>query len=221
MKALAMAASRRGMILILSSPSGAGKTTLTRMLMQDKDLDLTLSVSVTTRPRRSSEVDGIHYRFIDKREFERMRKNGDLLEWAEVHGNCYGTPRAPVEKVLAQGRDMLFDVDWQGARQVREGLGDDVVGIFVLPPSMRELRARLERRAEDSSNTIDQRLENARAEIGRWRNYQYVVVNDDLQRAYSDVLAIVRAERLRVIRIEEGVEPFIEALVHGEAPAAR
>ena len=135
---------RRGMILILSSPSGAGKTTLTRMLMQDKALDLTLSVSVTTRPRRSSEVDGIHYHFIDPREFERMKKGGDLLEWAEVHGNGYGTPRAPVEKVLSQGRDMLFDVDWQGARQVRERLGDDVVTIFVLPPSMRELKARLE-----------------------------------------------------------------------------
>ncbi len=134
-------ARRRGMILILSSPSGAGKTTLTRMLMQDKALDLTLSVSVTTRPRRSSEVDGIHYRFIDRREFERMKKGGELLEWAEVHGNGYGTPRALVERVLAEGRDMLFDVDWQGARQVRERLGDDVVSIFVLPPSMRELRA--------------------------------------------------------------------------------
>ena len=151
------------MILILSSPSGAGKTTLTRMLMQDQALDLTLSVSVTTRPRRSSEVDGIHYRFIDRREFERMRKAGDLLEWAEVHGNGYGTPREPVEKVLAQGRDMLFDVDWQGAQQMRERLGDDVVSIFVLPPSMRELRARLERRAEDSAASIDTRLESREA----------------------------------------------------------
>ncbi len=131
-----MAASRRGMILILSSPSGAGKTTLTRMLMQDKALDLTLSVSVTTRPRRSSEVDGIHYRFIDRREFERMKTAGDLLEWAEVHGNAYGTPRELVEKVLAQGRDMLFDIDWQGAKQMRERLGDDVVSVFVLPPSL-------------------------------------------------------------------------------------
>ncbi|MBV9286539.1 MAG: guanylate kinase, partial [Hyphomicrobiales bacterium] len=185
----AMAAGRRGMILILSSPSGAGKTTLTRMLMQDKELDLTLSVSVTTRLRRSSEVDGIHYRFIDRREFERMKKGGDLLEWAEVHGNAYGTPRAPVEAVLAQGRDMLFDVDWQGAKQMRERLGEDVVSIFVLPPSMRELRGRLERRAEDTSTTIDQRLDNARHEIERCRNYQYVIVNDDLQRAYQDVLA--------------------------------
>ena len=208
-----MAANRRGMILILSSPSGAGKTTLTRMLMQDQALDLTLSVSVTTRPRRSSEVDGIHYRFIDRREFERMRKASDLLEWAEVHGNGYGTPREPVEKVLAQGRDMLFDVDWQGARQVRERLGDDVVSIFVLPPSMRELRARLERRAEDSAASIDTRLETARQEIGRWRNYHYVIVNHDLQRAYRDVLAIVAAERLRATRVEKGIEQLVEQLI--------
>jgi guanylate kinase len=210
-----MAAGRRGMILILSSPSGAGKTTLTRLLMQDKALDLTLSVSVTTRAKRSSEVDGIHYRFIDLREFERMKTDGDLLEWAEVHGNGYGTPREPVEEVLAEGRDMLFDVDWQGARQMRERLGDDVVSIFVLPPSMRELRARLERRAEDSSATIDQRLESARHQIERWRGYQYVIVNDDLQRAYRDVVAIVTAERLRAARVDAGIEGFVESLVRG------
>ena len=210
-----MTPGRRGMILILSSPSGAGKTTLTRMLMQDKALDLTLSVSVTTRPRRSSEVDGIHYRFVERREFERMKAEGDLLEWAEVHGNGYGTPLGPVEKVLAEGRDMLFDIDWQGAQQVRERLGDDVVSIFVLPPSMKELRARLERRAEDSAATIESRLEAARHEIERWRNYHYVIVNDDLQRAYRDVMAIVTAERLRVRRVEAGVEPFVERLVRG------
>ena len=206
---------RRGMILILSSPSGAGKTTLTRLLMEDKALDLTLSVSVTTRPRRSSEVDGIHYRFIDRREFDRMKADGDLLEWAEVHGNAYGTPRGPVEKVLVEGRDMLFDIDWQGANQVRERLGDDVVSIFVLPPSMKELRARLERRAEDSAATIEKRLEAARHEIERWRNYHYVIVNDDLQRAYRDVLAIIAAERLKVRRAQAGVEPFVESLVRG------
>ena len=209
-----MTAGRRGMILILSSPSGAGKTTLTRMLMQDKALDLTLSVSVTTRPRRSSEVDGIHYRFVERREFERMKAEGDLLEWAEVHGNGYGTPLAPVEKVLAEGRDMLFDIDWQGASQVRERLGDDVVSIFVLPPSMKELRARLERRAEDSATTIEKRLEAARHEIERWRNYHYVIVNDDLQRAYNDVLAIIAAERLKVRRVQSGIAPFVESLVH-------
>ena len=207
-------ASRRGMILILSSPSGAGKTTLTRMLIEDSALDLTLSVSVTTRKRRSSEVDGIHYRFlIDRREFERMKAAGDLLEWAEVHGNAYGTPREPVEKVLAQGRDVLLDVDWQGAKQVRERLGDDVVSIFVLPPSMRELRARLERRAEDTASSIEARFESARREIERWRDYHYVVVNDDLKRAYHDVVAIVTAERLRARRIESGVEQLVERLM--------
>ena len=208
-----MAASRRGMILILSSPSGAGKTTLTRMLMQDSALDLTLSVSVTTRKQRSSEVDGIHYRFIERGDFERMKAAGELLESAEVHGNGYGTPRAPVEKVLAQGRDMLFDVDWQGAKQVRERLGDDVVSIFVLPPSMRELRARLERRAEDTASSIEARFHSARREIERWRDYHYVVVNDDLKRAYSDVTAIVTAERLRTRRIQAGVEQLVERLM--------
>jgi guanylate kinase len=208
-----MAASRRGMILILSSPSGAGKTTLTRMLMQDSALDLTLSVSVTTRTRRSSEVDGVHYHFIDRGEFERMKAADELLESAEVHGNAYGTPLKPVEKVLAQGRDMLFDVDWQGASQVRERLGDDVVSIFVLPPSMRELRARLERRAEDTAASIEARFQNARTEIERWRDYHYVVVNDDLNRAYGDVKTIVAAERMRARRIQAGVEQLVERLM--------
>jgi len=201
------------MILILSSPSGAGKTTLTRMLVQDSALDLTLSVSVTTRKQRSSEVDGIHYRFIDRGEFERMKGAGQLLEWAQVHGAGYGTPRAPVEKVLAQGRDMLFDIDWQGAKQVRERLGDDVVSIFLLPPSMRELRARLERRAEDTASSIEARFESARREIERWRDYHYVVVNDDLKRAYRDVVAIVTAERLRARRIAAGVEQLVKRLM--------
>ena len=202
------------MILILSSPSGAGKTTLTRKLIEDSELDLTLSVSVTTRKQRSSEVDGIHYHFLaDRGEFERMKAAGELLESAEVHGNAYGTPRAPVEKVLAEGRDMLFDVDWQGAAQVRERLGDDVVSIFVLPPSMRELRARLERRAEDTASSIEARFENARKEIERWRDYHYVVVNDDLTRAFLDVKTIVAAERLRARRIQAGVEQLVERLL--------
>ncbi len=202
------------MILILSSPSGAGKTTLTRMLLQDSELDLTLSVSVTTRTPRSSEVYGVHYRFLaDRDEFERMKKAGELLEWAEVHGNGYGTPREPVDKVLAMGRDMLLDVDWQGAAQVREQLGDDVVSIFVLPPSMRELRARLERRAEDTTASIEARFQNARKEIERWRDYHYVVVNDNLNRAYSDVKTIVAAERLRARRIQAGVEQVVDRLM--------
>jgi guanylate kinase len=208
-----MAASRRGMILILSSPSGAGKTTLTRMLMQDSALDLTLSVSVTTRTRRSSEVDGVHYHFIGGHEFERMKTAGELLESAEVHGAGYGTPLKPVEKVLAQGRDMLFDIDWQGAAQVRERLRDDVVSIFVLPPSMRELRARLDRRAEDTAASIEARFLNARKEIERWRDYHYVIVNDDLNRAYGDVKTIVTAERLRAGRVQAGVEQLVERLM--------
>jgi guanylate kinase len=206
---------RRGLILILSSPSGAGKTTLTRMLLQDKSLDLTLSVSVTTRARRSSEADGIHYHFITQREFEAMRLAGDLLESADVHGHRYGTPRAPVEAVLAQGRDMLFDIDWQGAQQVRKSLGEDVVSVFILPPSMAELRARLDRRAEDSSATIAARLDNARREIERWRQYDYVIVNDDLQRAYGQVVSIIVAERLREPRLANGVEDFVKRLLEG------
>ena len=128
-------------MLILSSPSGAGKTTLTRMLLQTKELDLTLSISVTTRPRRSSEVDGIHYTFITKKQFEALRDGGDLLEWAEVHGNFYGTPREPAERVLRQGRDVLFDIDYQGTQQIKQKSAGDAVTIFILPPSMKELRA--------------------------------------------------------------------------------
>ncbi len=208
-----MAIGRRGLIIILSSPSGAGKTTLTRMLLQDKALDLTLSVSVTTRARRSSEADGIHYHFIDARRFEAMRVAGELLESAEVHSYRYGTPRAPVEAVLSQGRDMLFDIDWQGAQQVRQALGADVVSIFILPPSMQELRARLDRRAEDSATTIAARLDNARREIERWRQYDYVMINDDLQDAYEQVVAIIRAERLRQARVAAGVEAFVKRLL--------
>jgi guanylate kinase len=204
---------RRGIVLILSSPSGAGKTTLTRMLLQDRALDLTLSISVTTRPRRSSEVDGIHYRFITRRQFEAMRDAGELLEWAEVHGNLYGTPRAPVEEILSAGRDALFDIDYQGTQQVREKMGGDTVTVFILPPSMKELRARLERRAEDSSEAIERRLENARNEIRRWKQYDYVLVNDDLQRAFDDLLAILRAERQRRPRNEKAIEQFVAKLL--------
>ncbi|WP_281929864.1 guanylate kinase [Methylocystis iwaonis] len=204
---------RRGVVLILSSPSGAGKTTLTRMLLQDRDLDLTLSISVTTRARRSSEVDGIHYRFITERQFIAMRDAGDLLEWAEVHGNFYGTPRGPVEAILAQGRDSLFDIDYQGTRQVREKMGADAVTVFILPPSMKELRARLERRAEDAPEVIERRLENARKEIARWRDYDYVIVNDDLQRSFDDLIAILRAERQRRQRREREIESFVAKLL--------
>jgi guanylate kinase len=204
---------RRGLMLILSSPSGAGKTTLTRMLLQTKELDLTLSISVTTRPRRHSEVNGIHYNFIARREFESMRDRGDLLEWAEVHGNFYGTPRGPVEAVLAQGRDVLFDIDYQGTQQVRSAASHDLVTIFILPPSMRELQARLERRAEDSGDTIAKRLENARSEITRWEQYDYVLINDDIQTTFGDLMAIVTAERLRRPRVQPAIKDFIKRLL--------
>ncbi len=204
---------RRGLMLILSSPSGAGKTTLTRMLLQTKTLDLTLSISVTTRPRRSSEVDGIHYSFITKKQFDAMRDSGELLEWAEVHGNFYGTPREPVEQVLAKGRDVLFDIDYQGTQQVKAKAGDDVVTIFILPPSMQELKARLERRAEDSRETIDKRLANAKNEITRWELYDYVLINDDLQKTFDELLAVVRAERDKVARRREGIGAFVADLL--------
>lgn len=207
---------RRGLMLILSSPSGAGKTTLTRDLLQDRELDLTLSISVTTRQRRTSEVDGIHYRFVSQEDFEKLRAQDDLLEWAEVHGNFYGTPKSPVQKVLAQGRDMLFDIDYQGTQQVRKKAGADTVTIFILPPSMRELRARLERRAEDSADVISKRLDNARHEIERWKMYDYVIVNEDVQRALSEVKAILLAEQMKRARSEKGISDFVAKLLAEE-----
>ena len=204
---------RRGLMLILSSPSGAGKSTLTRMLLQDNKADLSLSVSVTTRQRRSSEVDGIHYHFISKAGFEKLRAANDLLEHAEVHGNFYGSPRSAVESVLAQGRDVIFDIDYQGTQQVREKAPDDVVTIFILPPSMKELQARLVRRAEDSQDTIVRRLANAKNEIQRWTMYDYVLVNDDLQRTYEKVLAILEAERVRRPRAQGAISKFVKTLL--------
>ena len=187
---------RRGLMLVISSPSGAGKSTIARNLLE-LDPKFSLSISVTTRKRRPSEIDGVHYHFISVEEFERLRSTDALLEWAEVHGNLYGTPRAAAEKAMREGRDMLFDIDWQGARQLQEQAKTDIVSIFILPPSMEELAQRLTRRAEDSRETIAMRLKNACVEIERWRDYEYVVVNDDLDRAFSSVLSIVSAERLR------------------------
>jgi guanylate kinase len=202
---------RRGLLLILSSPSGAGKTTLTRNLVE-QDSGICLSISVTTRPRRPSEIDGVHYRFIDVADFHDLRERGDLLEWAEVHGNFYGTPRRPVERALAEGQDMLFDIDWQGAAQIAEKMRADVVTLFVLPPSMAELKARLERRAEDAHEVIARRLANAREEIAHWQVYDYVLVNDDLQRTFGDLKTILAAERLRRER-QLGLGRFVETLL--------
>ena len=203
--------SRRGIMLVLSSPSGAGKSTISRNLLES-DPSFELSISVTTRPRRGSEIDGRHYHFRSRREFESMRDNDELLEWAEVHGNFYATPRAPAEKALAEGRDMLFDIDWQGAEQLREKMRADIVSIFILPPTMRELKGRLRRRAEDADEVIAARLANARAEIEHWRDYDYVVVNDDLDAAFAQVQAIVTAERLRRDR-RPGLFGFVDGLL--------
>ncbi|MCW2309162.1 guanylate kinase [Rhodobium gokarnense] len=207
---------RRGVMLVLSSPSGAGKSSIARSLLSSgKDAggpEVTLSVSVTTRPRRGSEVDGVHYHFLSKRDFAVMRDRDELLEWAEVHGNFYGTPRGPVEEALAAGRDVLFDIDWQGTLQLYEKARDDIVSIFILPPSMAELKSRLERRAEDSPEVIERRLANARTEIAHWQEYDYVIVNDDLDRALADVRAILAAGRLKRER-RPGLEAFVKTLV--------
>lgn len=202
---------RRGLMLVISSPSGAGKSTIARNLLE-ADPEMSISVSVTTRQRRPSEIDGRHYHFKSIREFEALRATDSLLEWAEVHGNFYGTPRDAVEAAMAAGRDMLFDIDWQGAQQLQEKMAGDVVSIFILPPSMAELQSRLHRRAEDSEEVIATRLANSRAEIEHWREYDYIVLNDDLDRAFSAVRAIVEAERLRRDR-RPGLFEFVNGLL--------
>lgn len=205
---------RRGLMLVLSSPSGAGKSTIARNLLET-DPSLEISVSVTTRQRRPSEIAGKHYHFITTSQFERMRAADELLEWAEVHGNFYGTPREPVEQAMSQGRDMLFDIDWQGARQLQEKMKADVVSIFVLPPTMTELQSRLHRRAEDSEEVIRTRLLNSRAEIEHWREYDYAIVNDDLDEAFRNVHCIVKAERVRRDR-RHGLFDFVNSLLTEE-----
>ena len=202
---------RRGLMLVISSPSGAGKSTIARHLLDNVD-NFRLSVSVTTRARRPSEIEGVHYRFVSVREFERLRDSESLLEWAEVHGNFYGTPREAVEDAMAAGQDMLFDIDWQGAQQLQEKMPADVVSIFILPPSMTELQSRLHRRAEDTEEVIQTRLANSRSEIEHWREYDYVVVNDDLNRAFTALKSIVEAERLRRDR-RPGLFDFVTRLL--------
>lgn len=209
---------RRGLMLILSSPSGAGKTTLTRNI--EKHPGIRLSISVTTRPRRQSEIDGQHYHFIGMDDFVALRDRGDLLEWAEVHGNCYGTPKKPVEEALAAGGDVLFDIDWQGAGQLADKMRDDVVTVFILPPSMAELKARLERRAEDTSDVIARRLSAARDEIGHWAEYDYVIVNEDLDLAFNRIVAILEAERMKRTR-RIGLSSFVKGLLADGSDQAR
>lgn len=201
---------RRGIMFVLSSPSGAGKTTLSRMLLK-ADRNVELSVSVTTRPRRPSEVEGRDYHFIELARFEAMVRTDKLLEWAEVFGYRYGTPRRPVEKALGAGRDILFDIDWQGTQQLREKARDDLVSVFILPPTIKELHRRLQRRAQDSRAIIVSRMAKAADEMSHWPEYDYVIVNRDKDEAFDQVRAILAAERLKRER-QIGLSSFVRAL---------
>jgi guanylate kinase len=187
---------RRGVLFVLSSPSGAGKTTISRMLLADTE-NIALSVSATTRPMRPGEVDGVDYHFVDVPRFKDMVADGAFLEWAHVFGHRYGTPRAPVDAMLAQGKDVLFDIDWQGAQQLYQEAGPDVVRVFILPPTMDELERRLRARGTDSDDVITARMERAANEISHWDGYDYVLINDDVERCFDEVKAILRAERLK------------------------
>jgi guanylate kinase len=201
---------RRGLLLVLSSPSGAGKTSIARALL-DSDPNLSLSVSVTTRPMRTGERDGVDYHFIGRPEFDSLVERGALLEHAEVFGNCYGTPRAPVEEALSEGRDMLFDIDWQGTQQISEHLTEDIVTIFVLPPSTDELENRLRGRALDSEDVIRRRMAKSADEMSHYREYQYVLVNRELTESVNAVRAILTAERLKRRR-QHGLVDFVNRL---------
>jgi guanylate kinase len=202
---------RRGLLLVLSSPSGAGKTTLAGRLI-NSDPGLRMSVSVTTRAPREGELDGKDYIFVDQEEFERRKQAGDLIEWAEVHGNFYATPKAPVVAALARGEDMLFDIDWQGARQLRAQIGSDMVGVFILPPDGGTLERRLKTRAQDSQAVVNRRLAAAASEIAHWRDYDYVIVNADLAASLAGLRAILAAERLKRAR-QTGLERFVTGLL--------
>ena len=201
---------RRGLMFILSSPSGAGKTTIARKLLA-AEANLSMSVSVTTRPMRPGEVEGHDYYFTDLPRFEAMVADDAFLEWAEVFGNCYGTPRAQVREGLREGCDFLFDVDWQGAQQLSQRAGSDVVSVFLLPPSIGELERRLRSRGTDSDAVIQSRMDRARAEIGHWDAYDYVVINDDVEACFGKVRMILEAERMRRLR-QTGLVDFVREL---------
>jgi len=204
---------RRGFLLVLSSPSGAGKTTMTRRLLE-RDPTLSLSVSVTTRPPRRGEVDGRDYQFVDQARFDAMVAGGGLLEHATVFGHCYGTPRAPVEATLAAGRDIVTDIDWQGTQQLQQSVRDDLVTVFVLPPTMDALAARLRTRAQDSDAVVAQRMAKSAEEMSHWPEYQYVIINRDLDHSVTQAQAIVTAERLRRTR-QLGLAEFVARLRAG------
>jgi guanylate kinase len=197
-------------MLVLSSPSGAGKTTLSRMLL-DADPEVALSVSVTTRPARRGEIDGRDYHFINEARFQEMVRRGELLEWAKVFDYYYGTPKQPVDNVLAQGRDVLFDIDWQGTQQLREKAASDLVSIFVLPPSIPDLERRLQTRAQDSADVIHARMAKAADEMSHWAEYDYVVINNEIEIAFAELRAILAAERLKRER-QSGLSAFVRDL---------
>jgi guanylate kinase len=205
------AIARRGLLLVLSSPSGAGKTTLARRLLE-RDREISMSVSVTTRPRRHGEVEGADYHFITQDRFRAMVDDGELVEWAEVFGHLYGTPRVPVDTALAAGRDMLFDIDWQGTQQLSQLMADDLVRIFILPPSAEELRRRLINRAQDPMSVVAKRMADASKEISHWPEYDYVIVNSDLDAADRAIDAILTAERLKRQR-RIGLTGFVRGLL--------
>ena len=204
---------RRGLMLVLSSPSGAGKTTISRALLTGDD-NLAMSISVTTRKARPGERDGVDYHFIDRTEFEEMAAAGELLEHAEVFGNGYGTPRAEVERALAAGRDVLFDIDWQGTQQLNEGKPEDLVSVFILPPSTEELERRLHSRAQDSPDTVRARMAEAADEVSHWAEYDYIIVNRDIDESVDKARSILEAERLRRER-QIGLHRFVERLRAG------
>ena len=205
---------RRGMMLVLSSPSGAGKTTLSKRLIA-MNPDVVLSISSTTRPARPGETDGEDYCFASEAEFLKQAEDGAFYEWAKVFDHYYGTPKAPVEEALSEGRDVVFDIDWQGARALAAESPADVVRVFILPPSMRLLRERLTKRGQDATDVIDGRMARAKAEIEHWREYDYVVLNDDFSRALEKLTQILYAERLKRIR-HPWVEGFVEAVIKEE-----
>lgn len=205
---------RRGILFVVSSPSGAGKSTISRMLLK-ADKQLAMSVSATTRPPRPGEKDGRDYRFVDVTRFKEMASKGQFLEWAHVFGHRYGTPRAPVERALKNGRDVLFDIDWQGAQQLYQQAGGDVVRIFIFPPSLAELERRLRDRGTDSEEVITRRMSRAAAEISHWDGYDYVLLNDDVERCYADVQKILDAERLKRSR-QQGLIGFVRRLTTEE-----
>ena len=202
---------RRGLLIVLSSPSGAGKTTISRMLLE-ADPGITMSISATTRPKRPGEEDGVHYHFVDDAGFQVLVDGGDLAEWAYVFDHRYGTPKAPIKSALRDGRDILFDIDWQGTQQLEAGMGEDLVSIFILPPSMTELDRRLHSRATDSDAVIAERMRRAASEIGHWAEYDYVLINEDMARCLAEVKAIVAAERLKRTR-QPGLVAFVRKLV--------